>query len=183
MRQAKWALLGLAAVLVVTITCIVLHQYLHVNDMWCNLVVAVVWAAVVVVCLKASRAEDARRRAVRTCYLANGLLYNSEGGVVRASGTTAQVDAMQNVLSNLRYGFDVAELPTPKGGSRRGMTGLFDYVVRTKTFKVAKAGDGVSPRLVSWQGEVASTAHPTNKPISFEDRAELEAALTALRSE
>lgn len=179
MRRAKWALYGLTAIIVVTFICIMFHHYLHVPEMWRNLMVGIAWAAVIVAVTGAGRAEGQRRKTVRTCFLANNLLYNSEMGVVQAAGTAAQIDAMQDVLANLHYGFDMVEPPV--NASHRSMADLFDYVVRTRTFKVAKTTRDFEPRLVSWQGEVASTAYPKSKPIPFDSREGLEEALATLR--
>jgi hypothetical protein len=181
MSGAKRVLSGLAAIIVATITCIVFHRYLHVPDVLCNLVVAAVWLGAIWAGSSLGRSESERRQSVRTCFLSNNLLYNSESGVIRATGTSAQIDAMQDVLAHLRYGFDVVE--PPRSNARQSMADLFDYVVRTKTFKVAPEADGYAPRLISWQGEVASTANPKRAPIPFSGRDGLAAALAKLRSD
>lgn len=75
-----------------------------------DLVLAIVWWAVVlVVIFGIHTAEKKRRRRVRTAYLAPGMLFNSEAGFVDLDaleeGTTL-VDALEQTLVGLKYTFD-----------------------------------------------------------------------------
>ena len=75
-----------------------------------DLVLAVVWWAVVVALVVGIHAaERKRQRRVRTAYLAPGVLFNSEAGFVDLAafeeGTTL-VDALEHTLADLKYSFD-----------------------------------------------------------------------------
>lgn len=159
MRKSNWiiaAVLALASVLF-----LVLWHVLQFNlvDNPIDIVVTVVWWVVIVAaCVGIHLAEKKRQERIRTIFVAPGLIYNSEKGVIRLSGDEPLVDALAHVIDSLDYGFDLAELPS---NSRV----RFQRIVRSSKF-----GDGGS----TWEGEVVEVAHP-DRPRQFHNRAELAA--------
>lgn len=122
-----------------------------------DIVVTVVWWLVIAgACVAIHWAEKKRRERIRTVFLAQGLAYNCETGVVRLDANASVVDALQNMLNNLNYGFDLAELPS---NSRV----RFQRIVRTSKF--ADNGN-------VWEGELVEVVQP-GSPKPFSSRSEL----------
>ncbi len=122
-----------------------------------DLVVTIVWWVVIAgVCVAIHLAERKRRERVRTVFLASGLMYNSEAGMVRLEPGTPVVEALRNLLSQLEYDFDLAE---PPSNSRVH----FQRIVRSAKFN--DDGD-------TWEGEVVEVAYP-DTPRSFRSKNEL----------
>ena len=114
------------------------------------------WVIILGVCIAIKLAEEKRRQSVRTAFLAPGLIYNSESGIVRVPSDEDMVSALQQVLANLRY--DMVKAEVPKDSHIR-----FNYVVRTSRF--ADEGEQWTGKLV----RVRAPGHP--KP--FKSREEL----------
>lgn len=75
-----------------------------------DLTITIIWWVIIVgVCFAIHRAEQKRRERIRTIFIADDMLYNSEAGTVRVDGDSpaAYIDAMRMVLNNLQYGADV----------------------------------------------------------------------------
>lgn len=122
-----------------------------------DIVVTVVWWVVIAAaCVAIHWAEKKRQERIRTIFVAPGLLYNSEMGVVRLSPDDEVVDALQAILSNLTYGFELAELPA---NSRV----RFQRIVHSSKFGDAGA---------TWEGDVVEVSRP-DRPREFHDRNEL----------
>lgn len=131
-----------------------------------DLVLSIVWWIVVVVaCVGIQLAERVRRKNIRTAFLAPGLIYNSEAGIVRFEPPATYVSELQNILENLRYNF---ERPDEPNQSRI----RFKYIVRTSKF--ADEGD-------KWKGEVLRVGGGSSQhdPIPFDNREELVKILAA----
>lgn len=157
MRKSNWIIIAIlvAASLIFLWMWHALQFSLVDNPL--DIVVTVIWWVVIVAaCLAIHWAEKKRQERIRTVFLAPGLLYNSEKGVVRMSPDAPIVDEVQQVLQGLRYNFDFAELPT---NSRV----RFQRIVRTAKF----ADDGAV-----WEGEVVEVVRP-DRPIPFHNRREL----------
>ena len=162
-----------------------------------DLVLAVVWWAVVVALVVGIHAaERKRQRRVRTAYLAPGVLFNSEAGFVDLAafeeGTTL-VDALEHTLADLKYSFDRKD-PADEGAAApdgavpsaamagglsasdeaaasakpRG-TMRFERIVRTDKFDKGDAG--------KWEGEVVDVK--TQEATPFKGKEELSALLAA----
>ena len=131
-----------------------------------DLVIALVWWAVIAgVCIAIHLVEKRRQERIRTMFLAPGLIYNSEAGVMRIAPDAPMAGELQRVLGNLTYGFEVAELPS---NSRV----RFQRIVRTSKF--ADQGD-------VWEGEVVEVATP-DRSQPLHSRRELAALLEPGRS-
>lgn len=113
------------------------------------------WVAIVAGVAIVTRMESTRRERVRTVYVADGRIYNSETGTRSVAAGASVVDSIAAVLGSLKYDFtNIAESPD---ASRRGG---FRYVVRTSDY------DGGT-----WTGEVVNVA--TGNAVPFSSKAEL----------
>lgn len=131
-----------------------------------DLVIAIVWWAVVLVAVFGIYfAEKKRKQRVRTTYLASGRFYNTEAGLVSLStmeeGTTV-ADALQTTLSGLKYSFSREELPEEEDVK-------FERIVRTEKFDKDDAE--------KWEGEVVNVQ--TKEATPFKGKEELAQLLAA----
>ena len=166
MKKSNWIILA-----VLTVACgffLWLWYYLGFNfvDDPLDLVIASVWWAVVIVLvIGIHTAEKKRQKRVRTAYLAPGLLFNSEAGLVNLdtfeAGTTI-ADALERMLAGLKYSFDRADLP-----ERNEVT--FERIVRTEKFDKDNTGE--------WEGEVVDVKSQETTP--FKGKEELVALIAA----
>ena len=157
MRKSNWIIASI--LLVASLVFLWLWQALEFNlvDNPIDVVVTAVWWVVIIAgCLVIHWAEKKRQERIRTVFLAPGLVYNCETGVIRLEPGTSVVDTLQTLLGALNYSFDLAELPA---NSRV----RFQRIVRTSKF-----GDNGA----IWEGELVEVAHP-DRPKAFESRREL----------
>lgn len=106
-----------------------------------DLILTIVWWIVIIgICVAIHLIEKRRQEAIRTIFVANGVLYNSEIGIVRLTGTTPDdyVTAMFNVLNSLQYKSN-ARPDTSQTRMR------FNYIVHSSKF---------SRNGRDWQGNV-----------------------------
>ena len=178
MRKSNYAVLGIAAV--VAALLLALWYYLGFNsiDNPLDLVIAIVWwVAIVAVAVIISRVEQRRRRQIRTMYLSPNALYNSERGMVGFGDATA-VETMQQVLEELKYGFDTKDVPDEKKFK-------FEYVVQTDEYKAdssedAKAGQDAAKSSEGKAEQAGAVAE--GKAVEPADAASAPDARTAPRS-
>lgn len=159
MRKSNWIILAILAV--ASAFFLWLWYYLNFNlvDNPVDLVFTVVWWAVIIAaCVGIHLAEKKRRERIRTAFLAPGMIYNGEAGVIRLEPGSSVTEALRQMLAGLEYGFDMAEVP---GKSRV----RFVQIVRTSKF--SDDGD-------VWEGEVVRVSRPDD-PRPFSDREQLRA--------
>lgn len=196
MRKSNWII---AAVLVVaSIFFLWLWYYLKFNfiDNPLDLVLSIIWWAIVGLgCFGIKKAEDKRQERVRTTYVANTAVFNSEAGLVDLNGATA-VEGIQQVLEGLEYNFDIKDFPSKDEAK-------FDYIVRSKKFELEKddeekaeatettetaAAEGAEAtqsaseplkKVKTWEGEVARISAPDDDPIEFSSKEDLARILAA----
>lgn len=105
MKKSNWLIV---AVLVVASFIFLAAWYVlgfNLIDDPLDLVVTIVWwVLIIVVCLLINWSENKRRRSLRTAFLAPGVIYNPEAGIVRVD-SDAYVPTLQSVLRNLDYSF------------------------------------------------------------------------------
>lgn len=157
MRKSNWIIA--AVLLLASIAFLWIWHALQFDlvDNPLDIVVTVVWWVVIAAaCVAIHWAEKKRQERIRTIFVAPGLIYNSEMGVIRLGSDAELIDALQSVLTNLTYGFDLASLPE---NSRV----RFKQIVRSSRF--GQAGD-------VWEGEVVEVARP-DRPVPFRSRQEL----------
>lgn len=159
MRKSNWIII--AIVVIASIFFLWLWYYLGFNyvDDPLDLVITIIWWLIVILlCLAIRKFEKDRQRSIRTIYVGNELLYNSELGVVRLDQGAPYVPAMQQILETLEYNFDRQEADENNGQKAR-----FRYVVHTD--KYDDEGD-------TWEGEIVRVSDPDN-PLEFESMEEL----------
>lgn len=157
MRKSNWVIVAILATASAVFLWLWWALQFNLVDSPLDVVVTVVWwVVIVVVCVAIHWAEKRRQERIRTVFLAPGLLYNCETGVTRMGSEASVSDEIQKLLSNLTYGFDMAELPA---NSRV----RFQRIVRTSKF--ADGGD-------TWEGEVVEVNQP-DRPRPFRSRCEL----------
>lgn len=157
MRKSNWIII--AILVVASVVFLWIWQALQFNlvDNPLDIVVTVVWWLVIAVaCVAIHWAEKKRRERIRTVFLAPGLVYNCETGVLRLDSHASVTDAVQHLLGGLEYGFDLADLPT---NSRV----RFQRIIRTSKF---------SDNGAVWEGELVEVARP-DSPKVFSGRREL----------
>ena len=166
MKKSNWIV---AAVLAVGAGLFLwLWYYLGFNfvDDPLDLVVAIAWwAAVLGASLGIRFAEKRRQVRVRTAYLAEASLFNSEAGLLPLEGFgegATMADALQQTLSGLKYNFDRAGLP------QREEAG-FTRIVRTERFDKDDAE--------KWEGEVVDVR--TKEAVPFKGKEQLAGLLAA----
>lgn len=157
MRRSNWIIAAVLLLASVVFLWVWHALQFDLVDNPLDIVVTVIWWVVILVaCLAIHWAEKKRQERIRTIFIAPGLLYNSEIGVVRIEPGAELVDVLQSVLSNLTYGFDLAELPS---NSRV----RFQRIVHSSKFDHAGA---------TWEGDVVEVSRP-DRPMAFRDRDEL----------
>lgn len=113
-----------------------------------DLVITIVWWVVIIAVVVAIVVTERRRRErIRTVFVADGVLYNCESGVIRlnnAADAKNYVKAIRHALNNLDYGAE-AKLSQNQPRLR------FKYIVRSKRFS-----DGGR----TWAGELVNVRNP-----------------------
>lgn len=158
MRKSNWIILAVLAS--ASAFFLWLWYYLNFNlvDNPVDLAFTIVWwAAIIAGCVGIHLAERRRQERVRTAFLAPGLIYNCEAGMVPVEAGSSAVDKLQQTLAELSYSFDLQDDPASKRVR-------FSHIIRT-----AKFADGGK----TWEGEVVSVVYPNAAPRPFSSRDEL----------
>lgn len=125
-----------------------------------DLIITIVWwVLIIAVCLAIRYVEKKRRERMRTMYLSDRALYNSEAGIIALTERTPRdyVDGMREVLRNLDY---IANAKLDSNETRL----RFRFIVHTQRF----SDDGSR-----WEGNVIRVSQP-GEAIPFADADELE---------
>lgn len=145
---------------------------LNAVDQPLDLIVSVVWWVLVAVGVALIiKFEKDRRRSIRTVYVADGRMYNSEIGVSALTPGARMADEIATRLAALEYGFDCEE--APEAYASDGIP-AWRYVVRTEEFRPADRS-GSADGSEMWKGEVVTVA--TGESRRFSSRDELAALL------
>lgn len=112
MKKSNWII----AVVLVLVSALLLWLwfYLGLNriDKPVDLMLSILWWVVVVaLVLLIVRSERIRKERIRTMYVAEGILFNSEAGLLNFAGSDQLVAVMNRVLRDLDYDFTTQELP------------------------------------------------------------------------
>lgn len=153
----------IAILIVASIVFLWLWNYLHFDlvDSPLDLIITIIWwAVIIIVCVAISITEKRRRETIRTAFLAPGLIFNSEAGIIRLKENMTFIDTLSNMLDGLDYTFEKTNIP--KDSRTR-----FNYIVRSS--KYARGGE-------TWEGEFVRVSRPNN-PLRFTNRGELAAYL------
>ncbi len=129
-----------------------------------DLVITIVWWVVIVgVCVAIYLVEKRRQQSARTAFLADGVIYNSEVGLVRLSEKDARnyVSKLKDILSNLQYKTSMENIPSDDQVR-------FSCIVRSQKF----SQDGNV-----WEGEVVRLTEPKGE-YHFDNASELTTLLS-----
>lgn len=179
MKKSNVIILGI--LVIASIFFLWLWYYLQFNliDNPLDLILTIIWWVVVALAIVAIRkVEKTRQERVRTTYLSKTDLFNSEAGVVEIGAGASPVEAIEGMLAELKYNFDMQDLPEDAQTK-------FDYVVRSKEFEFEKQdNDSADSKIevTKWEGEVVSVAHPDDDPQKFESREDLVAILEGAKA-
>lgn len=161
MRKSNWIIIAILVAASLVFLWLWHTLQFDVVDNPIDLVITALWWLVIALaCVAIHFTEKKRQERIRTIFIAPGLIYNSETGVIRLDPNVALVDELAHVLESLSYNFELAELPA---NSRV----RFQRIVRTEKF--ADNGD-------VWEGEVVEVAYP-DQPMAFDSRQGLMALL------
>ena len=158
MKKSNWFVLAVLAV-----ACgffLWLWYYLDFNlvDNPLDLLLAVIWWVAVFAFVFGIRfVEKRRQERIRTMYVADGMLFNSEVGLLNFASSDQLVAVMNRVLRDLDYGFSKQEAPKHEEFKP-------ELLVKTE-----KYGDG------DWAGEVVVVGSQEQQP--FESKEELASIL------
>lgn len=156
----------IAILMVASIAFLWLWNYLgfHLID-GRDLIITILWWVITLgLCIAIHHAEMKRRERIRTMFISDGVLYNSEAGIIRIDSNDVQsyVNGMRQVLDNLDYDNNVH----PDSSQKRLR---FSYIVHSPKF--SQNGD-------VWRGDVVRIGS-SNDPIPFDNAQELSRILTA----
>jgi len=125
-----------------------------------DLVLSIIWWAMVAVAIIAiAMLEKRRKERIRTVYVYDRSVFNSEDGMRFFEQPAQLVDLIGDMLDNLKYNFKQKAFPNKNEFPAR-------YLVRTK-----KLNDN------TWEGEVVTVR--TKRETKFDSREELFAILTS----
>mgnify|MGYP001158801780 CR=1 FL=1 len=133
--------------------------YLSLNlvDYPFDLIVSIIWWAVVLIAiLLIIRAENKRREAIRTIYVAPHALFNSERGIVACAESVSRVAVMRNMLDDLAYDFSKESQPDYDDFDYR-------YVVRSKKFHDGAKRDADDDAALGNEQDVSEDPNATSK--------------------
>lgn len=164
MRKSNWIIVGILVVASIIFLCTYFMLGFNLVDDMFDLGVTIAWWVVIVaVCLLIHFAEKRRQRMLRTTFVAPGVIYNSEAGLVKLQPDESYVAALQKVLDHLDY-----HLGEKKAQNDKRIR--FQYIVHTDRF----AGDGAI-----WQGEVVNVSKLNDPPTPYHSKRELASILDA----
>lgn len=174
MLKSNKALYLLAAI--VSVFLLWLWYFLGFNhvDAPLDLVLSILWWVLVLgACMAITRIEKKRRERLRTCYVCERFIYNSEAGTLAAPSVEGMADGLRDVIKQLEYGFEIKDRPSDV---------RYSCVVRSHVFDLKQEEDPQSGRSedLKWSGEVAIPEQPDRDPIPFSGKAELQAVLERL---
>ncbi|MCL2826023.1 MAG: hypothetical protein FWD72_01310 [Eggerthellaceae bacterium] len=139
-----------------------LWYYLGLNkiDNPLDLVLSIIWWALIIVAvIVIVRLEKARRQRIRTVYVTEHEVYNSEAGIIPYDDSVRLVAILESILKNLTYNFKRKDPPDNK-------TYPFRLLVHTDRFKYDN-----NDREETWEGEVVIAS--TKQKESYDNKSEL----------
>lgn len=145
MRKSNWMIAGIFVVASVIFLAMWYGLGFNLVDDPLDLVVSIIWWVVIVgICIAIKVAENRRRRSIRTSFIAPGIIYNPEAGIVNVEESRSYTPALQRVLGSLKYDFDKKDVANDKRIR-------FTHIVHSDIF----SHDGEQ-----WSGEVVKVANP-----------------------
>lgn len=145
-----------AVLALISIFLLWLWYYLGFNriDEPLDLVLSIIWWLVIAVAVVVVvRVERERRRRIRTVYVADDVVFNSEAGSLSYDGSGQLISVIEGVLDDLKYNFSKEDLPNKNAFPIK-------FIVRT-----AEHNDN------TWKGEVVNVE--TRQTNAFADKDQL----------
>lgn len=172
MKKTNVIITAIIVVVSVLLLCLWYMLGLNTVDQPLDLVISVVWWVLIAIGIALTvKFEKDRRQRIRTVYLADGRMYNSETGMVMVTAGAPLTDAIAGTLARLEYDFDRVSAPDQ---SKPEEHVDYRYVVRTSEFKPADR-NGSQGDSETWEGEVVTVA--TGDVRRFSSRSELAALI------
>ncbi len=176
MKKSNIIILSIAAV--VSVFLLVLWFVLgfnHVDSPIDPLVTLVWWLVIVAAALIINKVEGSRREKIRSVYVSDGQLFNSEVGLEPRNPAVPLEANVAQIVENLDYGFEKKDFPEADEFQPK-------LLVRTTEFKREKQDDGqqqpagAQREKLTWKGEVVFEGNGGD-PRKFETPEELRAIL------
>ena len=162
MRKSNWLVMAIAVVA----SAILLWAWFALGfnrvDSPLDLTAAVLWWIVVAAVVGAIvRADNKRRERMRLAFIGDGVVYNSESGMIVPDQGESELAALQRTLVGMTFPDEVAALPERARAK-------FRWVVRSSKFD--RNGE-------VWEGEVVALEDPNAQARPFTTREGLAALL------
>lgn len=147
MRKSNWIIVGI--LVLASIIFLAMWYFLGFNlvDDPFDLVLTICWwVLIVAICIVIHVLENRRQRTIRTTFIAPGLIYNNEIGVVELKSDERYVPVMKKLLNDLDYGFEKQDI-------KNDAKIRFKYIVHTNKF---------SNNGRTWEGDVVKVTNPND---------------------
>ncbi len=152
MKIGNWIFYSLAAIVSVLLLAAWYLLGLNHVDEPLDLVVSIIWWVVIALGIVIIfQVEKRRKERIRTVYVADDLLFNSEKGTVSYEEQASLSGEIKRVLNSLDYSFERHEMPNSQA---------FSFKVRTSRLNGQE-----------WEGDVVDSATRQTRP--FANREEL----------
>ena len=169
MKKSNVILTAVAVIASALLLWLWYHMGFNKVDEPLDLVMSVIWWALIVVgAVLVVKVEKTRRENVRTVYVGDGRFYNSESGLLTLGTGSSVAASVAAVLASLDYGFDRVDAPDPDEEDSPKWT----HVIRTTKYEPERNDDDGKHEKETWEGEVAIVA--TGNKVPFSSREELE---------
>lgn len=126
----------------------------HVDSPVDPLVTLVWWVVIVAAVLIINKVESTRRQRIRSVYVGEGQLFNSELGLVSAQPGTSLVGNVASIVENLDYGFGKQDFPEEDQFTPRLLVRTIEYKREYDSDKEQQSYERGQQQRVTWKGEV-----------------------------
>lgn len=162
MKKSNIVVLGVFAVISLFLLWLWWYLGFHKVDAPGDVMITVVWWAVIAAVIYGiTRMEARRRQHMRTVYVSPNALFNCESGLIECSSNAKRVELAEEIVKSMRYGMDFQDMPDPDDFA-------CTYIIRTDSYKDAD----------DWRGTLVKVDRGgTNVEKAFSSRTSLSAAL------
>ena len=142
MKKSNVILTAVAGVASVFLLWLWFHLGFNQVDSPLDLFLSIIWRRIIGIGAAAiAKLEKTRCERIRTVYLGDGRLYNSEVGVQMMTPGVAATDALAAIINALEYDFDRVDGPDPDNESERID---WRYIVHTAKYQVDEDAELIS---------------------------------------
>lgn len=170
MKKINWILL--TVLVIISAFLLWLWFYLGFNhvDSPLDLVLSIIWWIIFIVGVVVIwRLEKRRQERIRTLYISESKLFNSELGIRYFDNLEQLVFVMGQTLEELKYNFNREDLPEDEELPMRFLVRTFKYTAESE-----------DEEENSWEGEVCAVG--VDEPTPFETREELTQIVSSLKT-